>query len=1174
MKFEVPCACKALVIFSLSLLLVEMTQGQTLTEHLPAEKKSLYTILEKLKNDKQVTFLYEPNTIKGVSLQAEIDYQDDIITILKQILPPVGLRFRKIGKYNFVIKKDLKARKKGKIRLNQKPGRSSKIKKSKSQPYQKITGFLSGAEDQQPLIGATVHLKNAGIGTTTNTSGWYQLEIPTGQQTLIFSYIGFETQEIEINGQKEQNVRLKVASTCLDEVIVTAVGIEANKRILGYAADNFDMEELSRSGEDNLVSMLSANSAGVWTNTASGSPGASATIFIRGLRSVNGSNKPLFILDGMPIDNTTVGNGTGGVDVSNRLVDLNYHDIDKVTILKGAAATALYGIRAANGAVVMTSKKGLQGRPKVRFSSTVGLNTVNKLPPRQSLYAQGKYVDGQAVYLGPETNTASSYGPLLSNLEFDGDLTYPYDVNGRLVPQGQGNGMPANIYDPYATFFVKGQAHDNHLAVSGGTNWFDYYFSFGQFLETGVVPRSTFERYSLNGAFNVRLGEKWQVGMSTNLAHSEGFRMKRGSQFSGIPLGLFRNPSSFDIGNGKSGKAAAGWPEAYMFENGRQRAYRGNSRYDNPFWSVNRNPFVDKVDRIIQQFQIDYQLTSWLKASYKMGLDHYIDSRKNAYDIHSGTHRNGQVEWFDIQSNNINSDFLLSVEKQLAEDWFFQTTLGHNYFTSFFSIKETIGDELKKQGVYALSNTLNISSEESLLQKKVAGVFADLHLRYKNILYLNFTGRNDWSSTLPQNNNAFFYPSFNFGFEFSELFGWSESAILSFGKLRFSIGKVGNDANAYLTNTYFNPAVVNGDDLLPNLEFPAFGVTAFERSGTLGNAQLRPETTDSQEFGADVRFFKSRLSLDVAWYKSINRGQIINAQITAASGFLRVPTNGGTIKNQGFEATLKVVPVRNKNFRWTVGANFSKFESIVTELPNNISSIVLASFTNVSSMVLEGQPYGVLVGTSIKRDEQGRQIIGQDGFPIVNQTQTIIGDPNPDWLLGIRNVISWKRITLKMLLDIRKGGDIWNGTLGVMNYLGISKTSADQRTVQGYVFEGVTESGEPNTTAVDFANPANGMEGVYWRRYGFIGLAENHVEDASWLRLRQVNLAYSFSPNWFRSSQPEFTISLNGHNVVLFTKYSGVDPETNLRGDSNILGWDYFNLPSTKGWSLQLKATF
>ena len=1135
----------------------------------------LSDILQQLKSKKKVAFLYEPSTVKDIFIHTPFNYRDDTKTILKTILPPIGLTFKKIGRKNFIIKKAKNKIPSKKEELSQSKSPTPILKqKAKSEQLKTIQGTLVSEEEGQPLIGATIRLKNSNIGASTDENGNYQITIPNSENVLVYSYIGYQEKEVAIKEQRRQNIRLKSTVTDFDEIIVTAVGIEANKRALAYAAENINIKELSKANTPNLVSALSAQSSGVWVNTASGSPGASASIFIRGLHSVNGNNKPLFVLDGVPVDNTTTGNGTGGVDVSNRLIDLNSHDIDQITILKGATATALYGIRAANGAIILTSKKGKQGKPKIQFSSALASNTVNKLPQKQTTYSQGRFRNGQATYLGPESNTASSYGPNINTLEFDGATDYPYDKNGQLVPIGTGNGQAPNIYDANDAFFVNGRMLDNHLSISGGTNWFNYYVSFGHVKQTGVVPRSTFERYSIKGVFNVQLHEKIKMGMYSYLSQSSGFRMKRGSLFSGVPLGLFRNPITFDIGNGQKGTAASNSPNTYMFENGMQRAFRSNGSYDNPFWSVNRNPFEDKVNRIIQNLNFEYQPLSWLRAHYKFGLDVYDDNRKNAYDINSGTHRLGQINVFDIQSNNYNSDLLLIANQDLNEDWTIQTTIGHNYFSSEFSIEEIIGEELEKQGVYQISNAIYTSTDETILRKKVAGIFTDILLQYKNILYLNFTGRNDWSSTLPKSNNSFFYPSVNLGFEFTELFNWSNSEWLSYGKLRLSFGQAGNDAGTYLTDSYFNSTVINGDDLLPNVDFPAFGISAFERSAILGNPLLKPETTTTYEGGVDLKWLKGRLNTDFTIYKSLHKDQIVNTQLSAASGFLRMPINGGTIQNHGLEANISIIPIQRNNFKWKSSINFSTYKSLVTDLPNNYSGITLASFTNISSMIIEGQPYGVLVGTSIKRDEQGRMIIDQNGFPKVNETQTIIGDPNPDALMGILNEFEWRGFRLSGLLDIRKGGDVWNGTRGVMNFLGTSKESGDLRNTTDYVFDGVTENGETNTKPVDFANPANGMRGIYWRRYGFIGLGEQHIENASWIRLRNLSLSYDFQKRWTEKNTSHFTISIIGNNVFLWTRYSGVDPETNLRGDSNIMGWDYFTMPSTKGWMMQLVASF
>lgn len=1134
----------------------------------------LISVLEQLKTEKKVFFLYEPVVLEGVFVRPPASMDRTLKKILKEILPPVGLKYKKVGQRNYVIKKAKRKKKRRPIQLNRKPP-EIKLKTSQLETSNyEISGTLRSEMSNELLVGGTVWVNGTSYGTTTDEHGYFALSIPKKQKKLSFSYIGYQEKEIEITGTKRLDITLKPASKQLDEIVVTAVGIEANKRYLGYAIDNIEAKQIAYTGETNLVASFSAKSAGVWINTASGSPGASSSILIRGFRSINGSNKPLFILDGIPVDNTTTGNSTTGVDVSNRLIDLNTFDIESLNILKGASATALYGIRAANGAVIINTKKGQLGGPKVRYRTSFGWSTVNKLPARQNQYTQGKFKNGRATYMGPEEGVNTSYGPNINTLEFDGASTYPYDRNGRLVNKGEGNGKPAIAYDPYKTFFVFGQKWDHNLSVSGGSQRFNYYVSGGYAFEKGVTPRSNFRRYSLKGTFDLNLIENLSLGLSTNLTHSGGFRMKRGSLFSGVPLGLFRNPISFDIGNGLQGMAAADNPNSYLLPNGDQRAFRGNGKYDNPFWTVNLNPFEDKVNRIIQSLSINYQITAGLTLSYKAGLDHYVDNRYDAFDLNAGSYPRGYIELNNIHSTNFNSDLLLFFEKRLSTNWFFKATLGNNFYARTFSLQQTSGEELKTQRIYKISNTNTIRFEESMIRKQLVGWFGELFFRYKHILYLNLSGRNDWSSTLPKDNNAFFYPSFNMGLEFTEWFGLTDSDLLSYGKLRASVSMAGNDAAPFLTQTYFDNAVADGDNLLPGVEFPAYGANALERSSVLGNPDLKAETTFAYEWGLDLKLWKGKFDLSFSWYKTITKDQIVFAQISAPSGYLSIPQNAGTIENKGIEIDLGIKVFHTNEFKWKIDWTFTKFNSIVTELPLNIPGITLGAFTAVSSRIMQGQPYGMLVGTAYKRDQQGRKIIGADGFPLVDERQVIIGNPNPNWLMGIRNNLSFKNIELSFLWDIRHGGDIWNGTRGVMSYLGVSKESGDLREVKDFVFEGVTEDGAINQVAVDFANPENSMGEILWRRYGFLGLAETNIEDGSWVRLRELTLAYHFQPAFASRFISNVNIALTARNLLLFTKYSGVDPETNLRGDSNILGWDYFNLPSTKGWQIALDITF
>jgi TonB-linked SusC/RagA family outer membrane protein len=1036
-------------------------------------------------------------------------------------------------------------------------------------------GQILDADTSKPLIGATVLVKGSTSGAVTDLDGNFNVNAPGDEVKLVISYIGYITKEIDVTSSQKTVVMLKQRISDLDGVVVTAIGLEANKRELGYSIDKVDTDAIEKSNETNLVSAISGKVAGVMITSASGSPGASANIRIRGNKSLRGNNQPLFVVDGVPIDNSSSGNGTAGVDNSNRAIDINPNDIKEMSVLKGPAATALYGIRAANGAVIISTKRGQVGKASVGFNSTFSINEVNKLPEGQGLYSQGRPSGGEFNYRGPETREPNSWGPLLSDLEFDGDPNYPYDKNGRLVPKGDGNGQPANSYDAYNALFVKGITTDNNFNVSGGTDAVTYYFSAGKLYQTGTVPNADFQRTSLKGNFNAKLTDKLELGFSANYINSGGYRIQRGSNIGGVTSGVFRNPPSFDIGNALTGRDAADNKASYILPNGEQRSYRGNGNYDNPFWSLSKIPYVDDVNRVIGNTSLKYTVNDWLRFSYKLGLDTYTDERNFGWDINSSSNPNGNVQQSAANSTNLNSDFLILINKKLGQNWRMNATLGHNYFSSEYRSQATEGIDLLVPDFLHISNASTIFGYQYIDRRKVFGVFGDFRFNYKDFLFFNFTGRNDWSSTLPKDNNSFFYPTLSTGLELMDAFQINENPILSYAKIRGSFGYVGNDAPLYSTGTYYVNAEVGGDPLLGSNNFPAFGVNAFERSVQIGNKNLKAELTSTLELGTNLQFFEGIVDFDFTWYKSNTTDQVVALTIPAATGFGTIVRNAGTVENKGVEISLGLALLNKANFSWNIDGTFTKYKTLVADLPDGIDNISIANFSAIQSLNVEGQPFGVLNGTRWKRNENGERIIGSDGFPVMDENQGIIGDPNPDWFAGIRNALNYKGLSLSFLLDIRHGGDIWNGTKGSMDYLGTSRETGDRRDLDNFVFDGVTENGEVNTIAVSLADPGDGLAGIFWRKYGSLGLAEDQIEDGSWFRLRELTLGYDLPKSLLAKLRLQSAnFSVYGRNLLLITDYSGVDPETNLRGDSNSTGWDYYNLPNTRSYGASLSVKF
>ncbi|MFK7926224.1 MAG: SusC/RagA family TonB-linked outer membrane protein [Bacteroidia bacterium] len=1036
-----------------------------------------------------------------------------------------------------------------------------------------VSGKVSNGDSGEAIEGAAVLVKGTTIGMFTDADGRYELTVPEGANTLVITFVGMRKQEVAIDGRSTIDFPMEQDVLELDEVVVTAVGIETNRRELGYSIQNVDADDIVNARETNLVNALSSKVAGVTVTSSAGSPGASANIRVRGSTSINGSNSPLFVVDGVPIDNSESGNGTAGVDQSNRAIDINPNDIASLTVLKGPAATVLYGIRAANGAIIITTKAGKVGKPRVTLSAGYSISQYNKMPERQSTYAQGR----PGTYRGPETAEGFSWGPAISSLEYDGNTDYGYDKNGALVAAGTGNGVPANAYDAY-DFFVDGQNLDMNASVSGGTQRVRYYLSAGRLYSTGIVPTADFARNSFKTRIDADLTDKLTVGMSATFVQSGGNRIQRGSNLDGIMLGLMRNTPTFDMGNGLSGLEAAENVGTYELPDGSQRSYRAGV-YDNPYWTINKNPFNDDVNRMIGYASAKYQFTPWLSLSYKLGMDFYSDRRKGAFDINPSPFgynwSEGTVYQSFRSSRDLNSDLLLQFNKNFGSNLSVNATLGHNYYHTRGTTQAATGNTLASPNFYHISNATDVVASESFGEKKLVGVFGTVNFNFKDYLFVNVSGRNDWSSTLPKANNSFFYPAASVGFAFTEALGMQNNAILPYGKIRVSWGQVGNDAPIYATTNYFGSAFAGGDGFISGTNFPAFGLNAFERSTVLGNDQLKAETTTTFEVGGELKFLQGRLGLDVTYYNSVSRDIILSVQLPAPTGFTNFIQNTGQISNKGVELVLDATPIESNDFSWDISVNFTKYTNTIDSLAEGVENVFLAGFTSTSARAIAGAPYSALFGTGFQKDDAGNTIIDADGWPLVDPVAKQLGDPNPDWLAGIRNTFTYKGIGISALFDIRQGGDMWCGTCGIIDYFGTSAKSGEERTITDFVFDGVKEDGSTNTTPVALADEAAGLGAIYWVRYGFGGIGEMSIYDTSWRRLRELTLSYRVPASALANTPlGALSVSVYGRNLWLQTNYPGIDPETNLTGASNGIGLDYFNMPNAKSYGVNLNVTF
>jgi TonB-linked SusC/RagA family outer membrane protein len=1045
-----------------------------------------------------------------------------------------------------------------------------------------ITGKIT-TQKGDPLVGVTVSVKGSTLGTVSKTGGIYSVSVPANAKTLIFRFVGMKTKEVPIGSDNSINVALDEDAVYTSEVVVTAIGMEREKKSLGYSIEELKGSQISEAKTTNLVNAINGKVAGVNVVSSSGTPGGASFITIRGISSLTGENQPLFVVDGIPIDNSQSYSGNpddgannllNGVSYSNRAIDLNPDDIESMTVLKGPSATALYGIRAASGAIIITTKKGKMGvsdRINVSANISYGIDEVNKLPELQNKWGQG----ASGAISQPGTYSPNySYGPLVDTLYYDGIPTQ-FDKNGSLVGVLNPNkGKKFVPYDNMGTFFRPGQTLNANLALTGGNEFSSFYLSVSESKTfEGVVPNSDFERTSIRFNGDAKIASFLKAGANISYSRSGGTRIQQGSNISGVMLGLLRSPITFDNSNGY-GRDAADSAKAYMYPlTGTQRTYRGETgdgraRYDNPFWTTARNPFNDVVDRVIGNLQLDAKMNDNITFMTRFGGDHYSDSRKQIFAIHSNAYLAGQVTNHEMSSTDINWDNILTFNYNLTDDLNMKLALGQNLYQSKSNSLYVQGDELIIPEFYHLSNTSTQLVRNSLGELRRSALYGDLTLNYLSWLYVNAALRNEWSTSLPEDNNSFLFGTVNLSFVFTEAFAdVFKDTPISFGKFRANYAVVGKDAPIYATNTSFTQATMT-DGWTNGVSFPFNGFVGFTKGDILGNTKLTPEITKSWEVGFALNFLDNRIGFDFTYYNSVGYDQIFSVPIAYSTGYARQIMNAGQISNKGFEVLLNATPVLSKDFRWDFMLNFAKNDNMVDKLAPGIENLTLNGFVGTSVRAVAGMPYGTIFGPGWVRDDKGNILIGANGYPTLNTEETAWGTFMPDWTMGITNSFKIYGVNLSFLIDFREGGLMWNGTKGALTTFGMSKNTETRGDTM--VFVGVKSDGSVNDIKV--------APGMAWFRSsggGFSNNTEDFVESTSWIRLREVTLSYTLPRTLFTTQYfPDLTISFTGRNLWLSTDYSGIDPETSLTGSSSAQGMDYFNMPNIKSYVFGLSVNF
>ncbi|WP_234733121.1 SusC/RagA family TonB-linked outer membrane protein [Tellurirhabdus bombi] len=1014
-----------------------------------------------------------------------------------------------------------------------------------------VSGMVSVAGEGSALPGVNVSVKGTTTGTLTNADGQYSLRVNPGNTVLIFSYIGFETQEITVENRRNINVALRQDSKMLNEVVVTALGISRDKKALGYASQNVNSEELVQNRQPNLVNALQGKVAGVTISSTGGAPGQGARILIRGINSLDASrdNQPLFVVDGVLFDNSTAtGTSNSGAELrgmSNRAADINPDDVETINILKGGAATALYGLRGANGVVVITTKSGKAGAFRANYSGTFGIENVNKYPE-----VQDKYTIGYSGVYNPQ-DFFPSWGPTVEEA-IKIDPTHPQ-----------------KLYNHFKDAYSTGKQYQNNLSFSGGTDKINFLSSIGHLRHEGVIPFTDFNKLSVRLNTNVKFSEKFTTNANLNFINSGGDRYNA-DRFS---ESLSYWSPRYDVRD-------------YLNADGTYKTY-GNG---NPLYGAMTNKLTDNVNRLVGGMNFVYKPLSWLTLNYRAGIDTYSEDRKRTAPGPMGIANErvyednglGFVYQYNTNFRAITSTFTASANTKLGESINATFRLGHDLYNRRIRSFGAEGTELSVYDYFDLRNAKTVVPTQGAEDYRLMGIFGELTLDYKDYLFLTLTGRNDVTSSLMAPNNSFFYPSASLGYVFSQHF--KLPSVISMGKVRASYAKIGKDAAPYST--------VTGYSAYTNL--PA-GTTGFTRGALLGDPNLRPEFTDTYEGGLEMSFLENRLGLDLTYYHSISKDQIIRVDVTSSTGYVVAAINSGSMRNKGLELILRATPIRRGKFNWDVNLNFSANRNKILSLRDGLTEINYASqfgysSSTVSMKLIPGYAYGNLYGrgyqryyanpsenTSVELDRSRPIVIGANGFPVISTAQKLLGNSQPDWIGGITNTLSYGNFSVTALVDARIGQDRYNQLGNFFSAFGIAKYTEDRNDTK--VFEGVLADGSPNTKAV-WLGQGVGPDGVNYGN-GFYrnvhrGVSENFIEDASWVRLRSVGVSYSLPTSLLKNSFiKNVRMSLTGNNLALWTKYTGYDPETSSSNSgSNVDGFSGFTYPAVRSFLFSLNVGF
>ncbi len=1101
-----------------------------------------------------------------------------------------------------------------------------------------ITGTVTNAADGTTLPGVSVVAKGTTSGATTDIDGNYKIVVPADAKTLVFSFVGMTTKEVEINNRVTINVALDPAMEQLDEVVVTALGISREKKSLGYSVQEVDGNDLNKAPELNVVNSLSGQAAGVQIISGGGGIGSSSRIMIRGNSSFN-NNQPLFVVDGVPISNYSSSVGAYGAadegpDFGNAAMDIDPSNIKSVSVLKGANAAALYGSRAANGVIVIETKKPKLTHKKgqaigVSYTGSVTFDEVYIIPNYQNDYGQGfdgseylynyykanpqsynedwtsfpyssyhewaanesfSYYDGN--WSGVNDGIDESWGPRLDDglklPQFNSPYTIKTDDDGEKYldyTPTPWESNPDNVKD----FFETGVTFNNNVALTTAGKKAAARLSLTNTDATGAIPNTDLTKNAINFGGTLHLTDRLKADASVNYINNQSDNLP------GVGYGPNNVMQSIGSWFGRQvdmNELEKNWEEEDYFGN----PYNWNHSYhNNPYWTVNKNTTSRQRDRVFGNVNLTYQLTDWLDVMGRLGHDYYNEYRKHREAHKSLDYPNGMFWERNLFEKETNLDLLFNINKSLlksssgqdfSEDILtFNSTLGANYRRYDYRTSYMQAAELTVPELYTIGNAKGNASTEMLMkEKETNSILGQMSFGYKYYLYLDFSFRNDWSSALPSDNWSFFYPSVSLSFIPTEVFTLPE--FISFAKLRASWANVGNDTDPYQLQTLYGTAS------------PFNGVTQFrygfeDGDFEMANSELKPENIESTEAGIDLRFLNDRLGIDFTYYDKITTDQIMPVAVSRSTGFDRRWINAGEIENEGIELMLRGAPFRSQDgFNWDITLNFAQDNSVVNDLYEDLESYQIAYAWGVSVEARPGEEFGEIYGAGFLRDGDDNIIVNTSGIPVATPEPVSIGNVMPEFTGGFRNTFGYKNINLSVLLDFRKGGDIYSITKQFGAYSGIleetvengiredgvvagSNVMEDENFVYGgldgddivYYDDQGNEVGAPVTNKTDVAAQS------YFANY--YGLKEYNIIDGSFLKLREVSLSYNLPKKWFENNfVNSASVAVIGRNLALLMVHesndAGIDPEVGMGNDLAGFGIEQYNLPPSRSIGFKL----